>query len=306
MPEQRPTDTRLALKVDVDTLVGLQVGVPRLLDLSGRLGLKASFYVSLGPDHSGRALKRAFKPGFLSKQMRSGAAGAYGLKTMLYGLALPGPVIATRAPGALNRIIDQGHEAGLHAWDHVYWQDRLAAMPADRMRRELAQGAAAFREVTGMAPASFAAPGWQVTPPAMAAMAEMGMTHVSCTRGAEPFRPVVEGRALALVELPTTLPSLDEVLGLGTPADRAAAHLAGLVIPGRLNVFTLHAEVEGRRQAPILEELCRRLMEQGVRFLRLVDAAAEEAASAPARELDWVRVPGRAYAVAAAGKRPAA
>ena len=48
----------LALKVDVDTWVGTREGVPRLRDVLEARGLRASFFLSLGPDHSGRAVFR--------------------------------------------------------------------------------------------------------------------------------------------------------------------------------------------------------------------------------------------------------
>ena len=43
----------IALKVDVDTLRGTREGVPRLLKLLAEHGARATFYFSLGPDHTG-------------------------------------------------------------------------------------------------------------------------------------------------------------------------------------------------------------------------------------------------------------
>jgi peptidoglycan/xylan/chitin deacetylase (PgdA/CDA1 family) len=297
MSPARPETARLVLKVDVDTQVGLVRGVPRLLELLDRLGHRASFYVAMGPDHSGRALRRLVRPGFLAKQLRSGAAGAYGLKTMLYGLALPGPNIARSAPDRLRAVLAAGHELGLHGWDHVFWHDRLRGLEPGRVRVELVRAWALFRELTGLEPASFAAPGWQADDKAFLALEGLGLSHVSCTRGRFPFRPVAGGRALRLLELPTTLPSLDELLAAGVAPERAAGRLAGLVGPG-LNVCTLHAEVEGRAFRGVLEELLRRLADRGVSLVRLVDAARQEVGRAPAGRAVWGRLPGRAYQVA--------
>jgi len=291
-----PADTRVVLKVDVDTAVGFCDGVRRLADLLAVMDIPASFFISMGPDHSGRALKRLVKPGFLAKQMRSGAAGCYGLRTMLYGILLPGPVIARRAPRLMNRLINLGHEVGLHGWDHVFWHDHLLRLDESRIRRELEAAVSLYRRLTGLAPASFAAPGWQVSPTAYAVLSELGISHTSCTRGRAPFRPLVQGRPLPLLELPTTLPSLDELLGRhGVSPDNAGRRLARMVRPGELNVFTLHAEVEGRGFLPVLGEFCRLLRRRGVRFLRLVDAAREAAAEkVPAGGLAYAPVPGRA------------
>ncbi|HXL83480.1 MAG TPA: 4-deoxy-4-formamido-L-arabinose-phosphoundecaprenol deformylase, partial [Casimicrobiaceae bacterium] len=54
----------LALKIDVDTLRGTREGVPTLVELLRRHKAGATFLFSVGPDHTGRAIKRVFRPGF--------------------------------------------------------------------------------------------------------------------------------------------------------------------------------------------------------------------------------------------------
>ena len=62
---------KLAIKIDVDTFRGTREGVPRLVDLLKKHGAGATFLFSLGPDHTGRALRRVFRPGFFSKVART-------------------------------------------------------------------------------------------------------------------------------------------------------------------------------------------------------------------------------------------
>ena len=81
---------RLAVKVDVDTWLGAREGIPRLMEIFAARKIKASFYLSLGPDNSGRAVRRIFtRPGFLGKMIRTRAPGTYGLRTMFMGNAAP-------------------------------------------------------------------------------------------------------------------------------------------------------------------------------------------------------------------------
>src|SRR5216117_722180 len=61
---------KLALKVDVDTYRGTRRGVPRLVELLKKHGAGATFLFSLGPDHTGRAIKRVFRRGFVGKVSR--------------------------------------------------------------------------------------------------------------------------------------------------------------------------------------------------------------------------------------------
>ena len=61
----------IALKIDVDTYRGTLEGVPRLVDVLRRNRAGATFLFSLGPDHTGRAIKRALRPGFMKKVSRT-------------------------------------------------------------------------------------------------------------------------------------------------------------------------------------------------------------------------------------------
>jgi undecaprenyl phosphate-alpha-L-ara4FN deformylase len=69
---------KLALKIDVDTWRGTLQGVPRLVEILRRHRAGASFLFSLGPDHTGRAIKRVFRPGFMKKVQRTSVVSHYG------------------------------------------------------------------------------------------------------------------------------------------------------------------------------------------------------------------------------------
>ena len=105
----------LALKIDVDTLRGTREGVPNLVPLLKKYGAGATFLFSLGPDHTGRAIKRVFRPGFFGKVRRTSVVRHYGLKTLLYGTVLPGPDIGRRAREVMRATILVSTSAGTAA-----------------------------------------------------------------------------------------------------------------------------------------------------------------------------------------------
>src|ERR1700716_178068 len=117
---------RIGLKVDVDTLRGTREGVPRLVALLRKLRMDATFYFSVGPDNTGRAMRRVFRKGFAQKVARTSVLKHYGLKTLLYGVLLAGPDIGRSAGGVMRSVHDAGFEVGLHTYDHVRWQDHVA------------------------------------------------------------------------------------------------------------------------------------------------------------------------------------
>ena len=120
--------SRIGLKVDVDTLRGTQEGVPRLAALLKTHGADATFYFSVGPDHTGRAMRRVFRKGFAKKVARTSVLKHYGLKTLLYGVVLPGPDIARHGGDHMRAVRDAGFEVGLHTYDHVRWQDYVVSL----------------------------------------------------------------------------------------------------------------------------------------------------------------------------------
>jgi peptidoglycan/xylan/chitin deacetylase (PgdA/CDA1 family) len=293
---------QLGLKVDVDTYVGMRDGVPALARALERRGLRASFFVACGPDHSGRAIRRVLKPGFLAKMLRTNAPGMYGWRTMLYGTLLPGPQIARSFPQHLRALAAAGHEIGVHGYDHVYWHDRLAALPPAAVAAELQRGLDVFRELTGTPARAFAAPGWQCSAASLAAIDAAGLRYHSCTRGTAPYRPVGGGRTFRTAEIPTTWPTLDETYGVvGTDAAALNRFYLAQIRPG-LNVHTIHTEVEGLRHLPLFEALLDAVRER-VAVVRLIDVAEQlDAATLPACHVVDAPIAGRAGTVATQGR----
>jgi len=123
---------QIALKVDVDCFRGTREGVPALMRLFDEFKVRATFLFSLGPDHTGRAIRRVFRPGFLSKVGRTSVVSHYGIRTLLYGTLLPGPHIGRRAGDILRSVANAGHEVGVHCYDHIRWQDFVAHLTPSR------------------------------------------------------------------------------------------------------------------------------------------------------------------------------
>jgi peptidoglycan/xylan/chitin deacetylase (PgdA/CDA1 family) len=268
---------RIGLKVDVDTLRGTREGVPRLMALLGRLGLDATFYFSVGPDNTGRAMRRVFRKGFAQKVARTSVLKHYGLKTLLYGVLLPGPDIGRSAGTVMRRVHDAGFEVGLHTYDHVRWQDYVAKATAAWTRAEFERGLEAFERVFGFLPQSHAAAGWQINAHGLELEQEYGLRYASDTRGGPPFFPALAQGTSACPQLPTTLPTFDEVLGLdgvdeSTIADavfRLSAAAAEAQPADDLQVFTLHAELEGMRLLDAFESLLVKWRESGASITRM-------------------------------------
>ena len=301
MSEVRPT-RHLALKVDVDTLRGTLEGVPRLLDLFDRHGIAATFLYSLGPDHTGRALKRAFRPGFFAKVQRTSVLEHYGLRTLLYGTLLPGPDIGKRGADVMRDSAQRGHETGIHTWDHVLWQDNVRTRRARWTWKQMVASHDRYLAIFGKPPGTHGAAGWQINDDALRQLDTWGMRYASDGRVADdegdrgPFRPYIGGRALDCVQIPTTLPTLDELIGVdGRDALGAAdAVLARTATSRGDEVFTLHAELEGMKLIAALERLVVGWKQQGFVLGSMATAYARiDVDRLPLRRWRWGSIAGR-------------
>ncbi len=286
---------RIALKVDVDTLRGTREGVPRLLRLLDKRGLQATCLFSLGPDHTGWALKRVFRPGFLGKVSRTSVRKHYGLRTLMYGVLLPAPDIGRAAAAEMRAARDAGHECGIHTWDHVVWQDQVRGRDAAWTRSQMGLAWNRYGEIFGAAPATHGAAGWQMNAVAFEQLDAWGLPYASDGRGSGPYRLQVGGRVLTHVQWPTTLPTLDELVGAdGITEGNVAAHLLRQTASDRDQVYTLHAELEGGLLAPAFEALLDGWTAQGHELLTLGGLhAATDTATLPVHALRWGSLPGR-------------
>ena len=285
----------IALKVDADTLRGTREGVPKLLDALGAAKARATFLFSLGPDHTGWALRRAFRPGFMAKVQRTSVLQHYGLRTLLNGVLWPGPDVGVRAAAEMRATQTAGHECGIHTWDHTLWQDNVRRRSAEWTRRQMQLAHDRYVEVFGAAPPTHGAAGWQGNDEALRQIDGWGMRYASDGRGTEPFVPVVAGRALAHVQLPTTLPTLDELIGTdGLDQGNVAAALLKRTEGAGDHVFTLHAELEGGLYADVFAQLLAGWRAQGRALVALGDLYATlDAAALPRLAMTWGTVPGR-------------
>lgn len=298
---------KIALKVDVDTLRGTLEGVPALLDLYRRYNVKATFLFSLGPDHTGRALRRIFRPGFFSKVQRTSVVSHYGIKTLLYGTLLPGPHIGRKGSRIMRQAEAAGHEVGVHCYDHIRWQDFVANRDESWTKAEMQAAFDAFKEVFGRVPIIHGAAGWQINQYALQLEQKMGFRYASDCRGDFPFMPVMDGQVFQCPQIPTTLPTLDELLGCNQITEENVHEEIFLASRSALpagHVYTLHAELEGMKLLPAMEKLLQLWKDAGDEICPMDEFIADlDFAKLPRHELVMGELEGRSGLLAKQGSR---
>jgi undecaprenyl phosphate-alpha-L-ara4FN deformylase len=267
----------VGLRIDVDTVGGFARGVVPLVRLLDSLHINATFFIVSGEDSPLSGFARLFsEKGFPHRVLKlrrsicqaTFSKGGAGVKE------------------SIHAIKESKHELALHGFHHFRWQLQLKEWGVERISREIENGRESFRLLTGAYPPAFAAPGWETSDLFFKALDSFGFSYASDTRGSHPFYPRVDDRCMDTLQIPVTLPTLDEFIALGR-----TEQLLELRIRDR-DVYCGHAEFDGITHLPLFERFLKRGLERGFTFVSLSEIACRTK-DAPKHTLDYRIMPGR-------------
>lgn len=266
----RTEPVTVGLRIDVDTFRGTRLGVPKLCGLFADHAITASFFFSVGPDNMGRHLWRLLRPTFLWKMLRTRAASLYGWDILFKGTFWPGPVIGDRLRDVIAAAAEAGHEIGLHAWDHQAWQAKIDSMDSEAIHAAIQKGQQKLTEILGKPPVCSAVPGWKCSNAVLKEKAGFPFRYNSDCRGESIFCPVVDGRRIGQPQIPVTLPTYDEAVGRDGVSDaNYNDYMLSLLSPDKLQVLTIHAEVEGIVKYEMFRDFVETAQKRGIAFVPL-------------------------------------
>jgi len=298
---------KLALKINVDTLRGARVGVPHLIELLQKHGAQATFFFALGKDNTGLAPRHKL-PRSPKGQKGITRRERYGFAGTLYGSWLPAPDLGKHSAHLLRAVHEAGFDTAIHSWDRVLWQKQL--VQADKATNEwveveMAKAAKRYETILGQRPTAHGAAGWQMNRHALRLTQRLGLSYASDTRGTSPFLPVVEGEAVTCPQLPTTLPTMDELVGQNGITDETVAdRLLALThdAPAAGHLFTAHAELEGGKLLAQFDKLLEGWKAQGYELISCRQLAEGlDKGALPRCQVIHNEVPGRAGALLVQG-----
>jgi undecaprenyl phosphate-alpha-L-ara4FN deformylase len=218
-------ETPAAIRIDVDSTRDIAL-LPELLDLLLLLDVKATFFITTGPDRLALNLfkyltdPRSFFRFVKSKPLRYGSHS-------LNGLLRKTPVEAA-CPEVLLRAQLEGHEIGLHGYDHYAWIRNLRNMDELQITELISRGLETLQAVAEADIRGFASPGFAVTSALLRAIEALGFDYSSdfkSNKPTPPFYPETETKRDSVLQVPVSMDSIGELFIAGFSEDEIRAKM---------------------------------------------------------------------------------
>lgn len=282
---------RVALRVEVNSLRGLREGIPNIMRLFHEYQVRATFFFPLGFADEG------LSPHYVWRHRRTRGWGP-----LLQGALKPAGSFVDEATEQIVRARENGHEVGVFGLSPRVWA-RLGYLGEDRVARECETLWESVSSLYGDDDVPLATPEWQSSPALIADLRRRRCAYSSTTRGRFPFLPLLQGQDNQVVEIPTTLPTADELLASeGVNEDNVHEFLfadSRRLLPAG-HVYAASAEREGLDLYPLLEKMLVMWRGQSGSIGALGDMLKEmDAASVPTHRVGWDTPAGATRAMAA-------
>jgi hypothetical protein len=144
---------------------------------------------------------------------------------------------------------EDGHEVGVLSPDPMLWVEKAALAEMDWTRRQMESAVKKYELVMGKSPLFHAAAGWQVNHHLLTLEQEFGFEYSSDVRGKTLFLPQLQHVKSSCIQIPTTLPTIHELLSGEAAAIDNNVHeylyAESQYISPHGHVFSIDAESEG-------------------------------------------------------------
>jgi undecaprenyl phosphate-alpha-L-ara4FN deformylase len=262
---------KLGLRIDVDFPIGLRRGVPFMLDLLARHGMKATFFIVAGRNGGMRALRRLIQPSYLRRYLRMGGWRLW----VMSSVGGAGQMRLRDHASLVRRILDEGHEVGVHGYDHAWWADCVWSAGTDRIESQMARGFEMLTAVTKRTDLAWASPNWRTSDAVLHALMRRNVPYFSECWGVCPFAVrLPDGRSSSIPNLPVTVPSL-EVASMSQRLEGRQAVKAVLDRhePDGYNVVACHDYYEGMLKPELFRSFLEGCAARALRVLSLRELA---------------------------------
>jgi undecaprenyl phosphate-alpha-L-ara4FN deformylase len=218
-------ETPAAIRIDVDSARDVAL-LPELLDVLKHLEIKATFFITTGPDRLALNVFKYIADPRKCLRFIKGKPLRYGSHS-LNGIVRKKTVEAV-CPEAIQRAHKEGHELGLHGYDHYAWMNTLQNMDEITIKELISRGLETLQAAANAEIRSFASPGFTVTNALLQAIDAINFDYSSDFKGngpTSPFYPKIGAKRSRVLQVPVSMDSIGELVTEGFSEDQIKAKI---------------------------------------------------------------------------------
>lgn len=260
----KATHRTFTLRVDLESDKGIREGIPRLLDLLKKYNLKASFYLAMGGESNIFEILR------YNKKVESSAERSVKVWSLLDKLRMalfPKDFVKANKK-ILQRIIDEGHELGMHGWKHREWTRGLDKINIkDKINRAISR----YNNLFGQKPISWSSPGFNTNDNVLNILKEAGIEYISDFLG---NKPELCGQ---IKNIPITIcgenrtPIIEYLISYKKTDEDILKYIKKEIEKNKIISFYIHDLFEARFKTELLEKIFKIIKDKKIDNKRIID-----------------------------------
>ncbi len=237
-----------SLRIDLESDKGIKEGLPRILNLLRKYGIKASFYLVMGGESNlFDILKyRRNLPG--ERKIK-----VFSKKELIRMVILPRDFVKENRK-LLNRILEEGHELGIHGWKHRAWTRGLEKI---NIERQINLSVKRYYSFFGIKPISFCSPAFRINKKVVDILDKKGFKVISDLKGDKPFKI----KDTEIINVPVTIkgknntPIIEYLTCQGFSDEEILGYLLKEIKKKKLATMYIHGMFECIRKIDLLNNL---------------------------------------------------
>lgn len=252
------------LRVDIESDKGLREGIPKLLDLLKKYNIKASFYLVMGGESTLFDLLR-YRGKMKSSMERT--IRVWSLADKIRMALFPRDFVKINLP-VLRRILNEGHELGIHGWKHRAWTRGLDKI---NIAQHLKFAIDRYSNLFGRRPLSFCAPGFNTNQEVLRVLEKESIKVISDfpDRGVKRY-----GKLLNVpvnVHGPKNTPIIEYLVSKGLTDAQIYEQIISQIRQNKLSVMYIHDLFEAIEKRVILENIFKYLKANKIKSKKITE-----------------------------------
>jgi peptidoglycan/xylan/chitin deacetylase (PgdA/CDA1 family) len=252
------------LRIDLESQRGIKEGLPKLLDLLKKYNLKVSFYLVMGGESNIFEILKHRKKMISSDERK---IKIWTLKDKIRMILFPIDFVKANKK-ILKRILDEGHELGIHGWKHRAWTRGLDEI---NIEKHLSKSIKKYEKIFGEKPISFTSPGFNINEKVLGELKKQGIKFISDFQDNSPkYYGKIKNIPMTILGERKT-PIIEYLISIGKKDDEILEIIKNKIKQNNLSSFYIHDLFEARFKRNLLKEIFKFVKKNKIKDKRVID-----------------------------------